>query len=88
MTEFRDDIEDLRVALLRLRPTVIPYIIGGLWFFLLASIAWDIKRYLGDHARSVGEAVPIYAIMVGTLVFDYLVERRLRRKKEDSAGVE
>ena len=84
MSEFKDDIEELRVALMRLRPTVRPYIVGGLWLFLFLMIAWDIKRYLGNHAQSLSEALPIYAMMIGVLVFDYVVERRLRREKENS----
>jgi len=83
MSEFDDAVEQLRLAMLRLRPVVRPYYLAGIWFFFLLSIAWDIKRYLGGHPRSIGSAVRIYAIMVGGLVFDYMVERHLRREKRE-----
>ena len=84
MSEFDDAVEQLRIAMVRFRPIVRPYYLTGIWFFVLLSIAWDVKRYFGAHPRSIGPAATFYSIMLGGLIFDYLVERRLRREKEDS----
>ena len=78
MSEFSDVLEQLRLAALKLRPIVRPYILAALWLFFFASIAWDVKRYLSDHPRPPGYAITTYSIVIGALVFDYLVERRLR----------
>ena len=90
MNELDDAVVQLRLAMARLRPIVRPYYLAGIWFFVLLSIAWDLKRYLGGHPRGIGSAARIYAIMLMGLLFDYFVERRLRREnrekkeKEDS----
>jgi hypothetical protein len=83
MSEFNNALEQLREAVLRLRPTVRPYIIAGLWLCFLASIAWDVKRHLSDHPRPLTYAITTYSIVIGALVFDYVAERRLRNEKQE-----
>lgn len=84
MSELKDAMEDLRRALSHLRPTIRPYLLGGVWIFIALALAWDVKRYVSGHPRSLTSALSMYGILSAFLAFDYLVERRIRGNDEPS----
>lgn len=88
MSEFRDAVEQFRLATLRLRPIVRPYIIGGLIVVLVLAAVWDVKRYLDGNPRDFLDAAANYAIGLGVLLFDFLMERKLKSERRESTGHE
>jgi hypothetical protein len=79
MTEFRNAAEQLKAVLLRIRPTVRPFVIIPLWLLLIASAIWDLHRVRSGNPPDVLTTVSFYAITLGTALFDLAMERRLRR---------
>jgi hypothetical protein len=86
MTDFKNAMERVRQGLEELRPSVRPFVIIPLWTLLAVSIAWDVKRYLSGNPQDLATAVPYYLTVIGVLVFDLVVERRLRQRRSSDSS--